>query len=156
GEEFHRALEVGEQHRHLLALAHQGSPGGQNLLSEVLWGVLLRRGHGDCPVEPVPAPVAEARPFRIYLPAFCAFHGENVTLSRSPEQGRDGRDPGGRRPRRGGQASSPPGSIPCSTSFLRGVLRLMPRICAARPWFPPVSRSTARSSGFSTSPIIRS
>src|SRR5262245_38077082 len=33
---------------------------------------------------------------------------------------------------RRGQFSSPPGSIPCSTSFLRSVLRLMPRICAAR------------------------
>ena len=27
---------------------------------------------------------------------------------------------------------TPPGSMPCSSSFLRRVFRLMPRICAAR------------------------
>ena len=54
------------------------------------------------------------------------------------------------------QAPSLSGSIPCSVSFFRRVFRLMPRIWAARTWLPPVSWSTARSSGFSTSPTIRS
>ena len=42
GEQFHRALEVGEEHRHLLALALEGSLGGEDLLGEVLRGVGLR------------------------------------------------------------------------------------------------------------------
>jgi hypothetical protein len=43
GQEFHRALEVREEHRHLLALALQGRFGGQDFLGEVLGGVGLRR-----------------------------------------------------------------------------------------------------------------
>ena len=42
GEQFHRALEVGEEHGDLLALALQGGLGGEDLLGEVLWGVRLR------------------------------------------------------------------------------------------------------------------
>ena len=44
GEEFHRALEVGEEHGHLLALAFQGTLGGEDLLGEVLGGVGPGRG----------------------------------------------------------------------------------------------------------------
>ena len=32
GQQLHRAFEVGKEHRHLLALAFQGTPGGQDLL----------------------------------------------------------------------------------------------------------------------------
>jgi hypothetical protein len=46
-EQLHRALEVGEQHRDLLALAFEGAPGGQDLLGKVLGGVRLRGG-GPC------------------------------------------------------------------------------------------------------------
>jgi hypothetical protein len=35
-QQLHRALEVGEQHGDLLALAFEGGFGGQDLLSEVL------------------------------------------------------------------------------------------------------------------------
>ena len=44
GEQLHRALEVGEEHRDLLALALQGALRGEDLLGEVLGGVALRRG----------------------------------------------------------------------------------------------------------------
>ncbi len=44
GEQLHRALEVGEEHGDLLALALQGGLGGEDLLGEVLGGVGLRRG----------------------------------------------------------------------------------------------------------------
>ena len=36
GEQFHRALDVGEEDRDLLALALEGGLGGQNLLREML------------------------------------------------------------------------------------------------------------------------
>jgi hypothetical protein len=32
GQQLHRAFEIGEEHRHLLALALQGTAGGENLL----------------------------------------------------------------------------------------------------------------------------
>jgi hypothetical protein len=43
GEQFHRALQVGEEHGHLLALAFEGDLGGENLLGEMLGSVGLRR-----------------------------------------------------------------------------------------------------------------
>ena len=43
GEQLHRALEVGEEHRDLLALALEGGLGGEDLLGEVLRRVGLRR-----------------------------------------------------------------------------------------------------------------
>ena len=43
GEEFHRALEIGEQHCYLLALALEGGPRGDDLLCKVLRSVGLRR-----------------------------------------------------------------------------------------------------------------
>ena len=42
GEQLHRALEVGEEDRDLLALALQGGLRGEDLLGEVLRGVGLR------------------------------------------------------------------------------------------------------------------
>jgi hypothetical protein len=42
GEQFHRALEVGEEDRDLLALALEGALRGEDLLGEVLGGVRLR------------------------------------------------------------------------------------------------------------------
>jgi len=44
GEQLHRALEVGEEDRDLLALALQGSLGGENLVGQVLGSVGLRFG----------------------------------------------------------------------------------------------------------------
>ncbi len=43
GEQLHRALEVGEEDRDLLALALQGGLRGEDLLGEVLGGVGVRR-----------------------------------------------------------------------------------------------------------------
>ena len=43
GEQFHRALEVGEENGHLLTLAFERALGGEDLLGEVLGGVGLRR-----------------------------------------------------------------------------------------------------------------
>ena len=39
GQQLHRAFEVGEQHRHLLALPFQGGFGGENLLGEIGRGI---------------------------------------------------------------------------------------------------------------------
>jgi hypothetical protein len=50
GEEFHRALEVGEQHSDLLALTFQRALGGEDLLGEVLRRVGL--GGGGCRGSP--------------------------------------------------------------------------------------------------------
>ena len=44
GEQLHRALEVGEEDRDLLALAFEGGLGGEDLLGEVLGGVRLGAG----------------------------------------------------------------------------------------------------------------
>ncbi len=44
--ELHRPLHVGEQHRHLLALALESAAGGEDLLGEVLRGVGARVGCG--------------------------------------------------------------------------------------------------------------
>ena len=49
GEQLHGALEVGEEHRDLLALALQGGLRGQDLLGEVLGGVGL--GERTVPVR---------------------------------------------------------------------------------------------------------
>src|SRR5262249_34128912 len=43
GQELHGALEVGEEHRDLLALAFKSGPRRKNLPSEVLGGIGLRR-----------------------------------------------------------------------------------------------------------------
>ena len=45
--ELHRAHHVGEQHRHLLALALEGGAAGTDLLGEVLRGVGARVGSRD-------------------------------------------------------------------------------------------------------------
>ena len=44
GEQLHRALEVGEEHRDLLALALEGGLRGEDLLGEVLGGVASQVG----------------------------------------------------------------------------------------------------------------
>src|SRR5262245_50548753 len=44
GEQFHRALEVGEEHRDLFALALEGRLGGEDLLGEVLGSIGVWRG----------------------------------------------------------------------------------------------------------------
>jgi hypothetical protein len=42
GKQLHRALEVGEQHSHLLALAFEGRLGGEDAFGKVLGGVGVR------------------------------------------------------------------------------------------------------------------
>ena len=44
GEELHRALEVGEEHRDLLPLAFESSSGQEDALGQMLWCVALGRG----------------------------------------------------------------------------------------------------------------
>jgi hypothetical protein len=41
-EQFHRTLEIREEDGHLLALAFDGCPGGEDLLGQMLWRVGLR------------------------------------------------------------------------------------------------------------------
>src|SRR5439155_25913409 len=72
GQQLHRALEIGEQDRHVLALALQGSPGREDLLGEVLGSVRLwrgeaRRGRGS--FKRSPAAVTEPASSRITLAA---------------------------------------------------------------------------------------
>ena len=80
----------------------------------------------------------------------------------------DGREPPARRVvgehvqtgeatrRRAPRQRRPGRAMPSSTIFLRSVLRLMPRMAAARIWLPSVCASTASSSGCSTrSRILR-
>ena len=43
---LHRALDVGEQHRHLLAFAFEGGTRGQDLVGQVFRGVRVWRGCG--------------------------------------------------------------------------------------------------------------
>ena len=43
GQQLHRPLEIGEQHRHLLALAFERGLGGEDFLDEVLRRVALGR-----------------------------------------------------------------------------------------------------------------
>src|SRR5207245_9708047 len=44
GEQLHRALEVGKEHGHLLALALEGGLRGENALREVFWRVGIGAG----------------------------------------------------------------------------------------------------------------
>ena len=60
GEQLHRALEIGEEHRDLLALALQRAPGGEDLLGEVLRRVAVRRAPGPRrAAEPLPTAAAK-------------------------------------------------------------------------------------------------
>ena len=49
GEHLHRALEVGEEHCYLLALALERGPRSQDLLGEMFRGVGLGRGEARLP-----------------------------------------------------------------------------------------------------------
>jgi hypothetical protein len=63
GDQLHRALEIGEQHGHVFALALESTLGGQDLLGEVLWSVGLGGGEpgsgGDRGFYGSPAVIAE-------------------------------------------------------------------------------------------------
>jgi len=76
-QQFHRPLEVGEEHGHLLALAFEGGLRGEDLLGEVLGGVGLRRCE-SCRL----GPVTVGR-----LPAFKAELGANRQLGAALEAG---------------------------------------------------------------------
>ncbi len=74
GEQLHGALEIGEQNRHVLALALQRSPGREDLLGEVLRSVRLwrgeaRPGRGRRSSEGSPAAVTELASSRITVAA---------------------------------------------------------------------------------------
>ena len=43
GQQLHRALQIGKEHRDLLALAFQGTAGGEDLLGQVWRGIHLGR-----------------------------------------------------------------------------------------------------------------
>jgi hypothetical protein len=67
-QQLHRALEVGEEHGDLLALALEGALRGEDLLGEVLRRVGVRRGEASVRInlgtDRVTAFVAESRPCR--------------------------------------------------------------------------------------------
>src|SRR5215468_3610727 len=48
GEQFHRSLQIGEEHRDLFALTFEGALGGEDLLREMLRRVRLWRGELRC------------------------------------------------------------------------------------------------------------
>ena len=80
GQELHRALEVGEQHRDLLALALDGALGGEDLLGEVLGDVGLGRREpslsGGGRPDRLPALQTELCAGREVSGALGAFQGE--------------------------------------------------------------------------------
>ena len=69
GQQLHRALEIGEEHRHLLALTLQVCLGGEDAFGEVLWSVALWRGesptHRRCLGEGTPALATELLAWRV-------------------------------------------------------------------------------------------
>ena len=70
GEQLHRALQVGEEDRDLLALALQGGLGGEDLLGEVLGGVAIGRARRSRrTAQRLTAAVTEAARGWIHLPA---------------------------------------------------------------------------------------
>ena len=73
-EELHRAFEVSEEHRDLLALVDHGRAGDADLVGEVRRCVGLRRGGRRRRGEPGPAAVAEARSIGVVLLAARALH----------------------------------------------------------------------------------
>src|SRR5262245_54657219 len=80
--ELHRALHVGEEHGHLLALAFDGAAGGENLLREVGRGVGAGVGTGrrdgwrsSRSRQRRRALAAELEPGWILEPAGTALHG---------------------------------------------------------------------------------
>jgi hypothetical protein len=79
GQELHGALEVGEQHGDLLALADHGGARGQDLLDQMRGRVRPRRGGRRRRGEPGPAAVTESRAFRIFLLTAGAPHPVTVT-----------------------------------------------------------------------------
>ena len=79
GEQLHRALEVGEEHGDLLALAFEGSLGGEDLLGEVLRRVGLRRASLGLRIDRRTTLQAELRRPRQLRPAFRA--GQHQTAA---------------------------------------------------------------------------
>jgi hypothetical protein len=75
GQQLHRALEIGKQHRDLLALALEGCAGGNDLLGQAAGGVIERwlgiRGERSwcLPDEGSPAFTTELGPWEIVSPA---------------------------------------------------------------------------------------
>ena len=90
GEELHRALEIGEQHGDLLALAFESSLGGEDSLGEVLWAI--RFGRAEAPAlrpglfsggQRLAALLAQLVAGRIRSPALGADSGELRTALRA-------------------------------------------------------------------------
>ena len=76
-EQLHRALEIGEEHRDLLALALQRAPGGEDLLGEVLRRIDARRAPDHRPTaEPLPTAATEPTARWVEVAAGCACHLE--------------------------------------------------------------------------------
>ena len=80
GQELHRALEVGEEDGHLLALALERRARREDLLDEVPRRVGAGRLDGRG-VEPRAARVAESGAFRVVLAAAGALHGGKLNRS---------------------------------------------------------------------------
>jgi hypothetical protein len=93
GEQLHGALQVGEEHRHLLALALEGGPGGEDSFREVLGGVGLggreRRGRGQA--GPTLPTEFLARGVRMPAPRTpCTGAHQDVIISLTSRGRRDG------------------------------------------------------------------
>jgi hypothetical protein len=83
GEQLHRALQIGKQHGHLLALAFEGALGREDLLGEVLWSIGLGRSKpwlvGDRAANAVPHLLQNLDPAGRSVP-----HELHVRLRRAP------------------------------------------------------------------------
>ena len=108
GEQLHRALEVGEQDRDLLALAFQGGLGGEDLLGEVLRGVGRR---AQAKTLPAAAGAGCRAPGRTSLQNFAAA-GSSSCRRRAQTSAAAPRTPG--RTQRLGGSPAGTGGISCA------------------------------------------
>src|SRR5262249_28810976 len=88
GDELHRALEVREEHRDLLALSDESGARGRDFLGEVLGRVGVRRRRYERAIELVAARIAKARTRGIDLTALGARHLASLLPGGQFQQGR--------------------------------------------------------------------
>src|SRR4030095_12251971 len=148
GEQLHGALEVGEEHRHLLTLALEGGAGGEDLLREVPRRVGLGRCEarlgGAGGIDGPPALAAEAHAF----PELGAAPGALAPESR-PGSADNAWQPfvdTARGSARGLDESSPPGNRGSITLTLRNARLTFLRQCRPRNVSPTPCGSSASAS----------
>src|SRR5262245_4885819 len=79
--QLHRSFHIGEEHRHLLALAFEGALGGKDFFSQMLRGIDFRRnearGYGSAGAQRFPTLKTELCSSRKLRAAHSALEGES-------------------------------------------------------------------------------